>query len=54
VSGIDPQPSPTTSHSKVKTANFWKTIGSVHHWPISPIPPSPGVVAEITSAAAAT
>ena len=33
-----------TSQSSVQTASFWKTIGSVHQSPMSPRPPSPGVV----------
>ena len=51
VSGIDPQPSPMTSQSRVQTTSFWKKIGSVHQSPKSPSPPMPGVVAEITRAA---
>ena len=51
VSGIDPQPRPTTSQRSVQTTSFWKTIGSAHQSPNSPRPPRPGVVAEIASAA---
>ena len=50
VSGMEPQPSPSPSHSIVQTASFCQTIGSVHHSLTSPRPPSPGVN-EITSAA---
>jgi hypothetical protein len=50
--GIEPDPRPRISQNRVHTANFWKTIGSVHHWSMFPRPPRPGVVTEITSAAA--
>ena len=50
VSGIEPAPSPTNSHSIVHTTTFWKTIGSVHQLPRLPRPPRPAVVAEMTSA----
>ena len=53
LSGIEPAPSPRISHSSVQTANFWKTIGSVHQFSISPSPPSPGV-SEITRKAPTT
>ena len=43
VSGPDPQPKPATSNSNVKTMNFWYTIGCVHHSPMRPSPPRPGV-----------
>ena len=54
VSGIDPAPRPTTSHSSVQTTSFWNTIGWVHQSPKSPMPPRPGVVAPITRIAPTT
>ena len=40
---------PRISQTSVHTANFWKTIGRVHQSPMSPSPPTPDVVAEITA-----
>ena len=49
VSGSEPAPRPRISQSIVQTTAFWKTIGSVHHSPRSPRPPSPELVAAMIS-----